>query len=274
MARKGLSVLPNAIAVLAISLGALTITTWSGLADAAAACNPAPKASAPQGSHWYYHLDRTSQRKCWYLAEEGRRTKMAAPRAASLTRNALPSSPAMNSSDEQAPPPAELKPAEKLLDSPAIQAGPMKPDAPSDEQASSSLTSAAQEPSRAQAQQADATVEVQKSTAIDPPPAQPFVLQASVANQPTDVSMGTIKSGLLVFAASFILASLILYAAVAAGARKQVRIVDLNKKLHLRRPTTPVGAIKSQRLAEQDRDDSIDEERLRQFELGWRRQAA
>jgi len=38
-------------------------------ADAARAndCLAAPNASAPQGQHWYYRIDRSSHRKCWYL---------------------------------------------------------------------------------------------------------------------------------------------------------------------------------------------------------------
>lgn len=30
-------------------------------------CLAAPKAAAPQGQHWYYHIDRATRRKCWYL---------------------------------------------------------------------------------------------------------------------------------------------------------------------------------------------------------------
>ncbi len=30
-------------------------------------CVTAPKSPAPQGTHWYYHLDRANQRKCWYV---------------------------------------------------------------------------------------------------------------------------------------------------------------------------------------------------------------
>jgi hypothetical protein len=38
-------------------------------ADSARAndCVTAPNASAPQGQHWYYRIDRSSHRKCWYL---------------------------------------------------------------------------------------------------------------------------------------------------------------------------------------------------------------
>ena len=30
-------------------------------------CLTAPNSPAPQGTHWYYRLDRTNQRKCWYV---------------------------------------------------------------------------------------------------------------------------------------------------------------------------------------------------------------
>lgn len=30
-------------------------------------CLAAPKGAAPQGQHWYYHIDRATRRKCWYL---------------------------------------------------------------------------------------------------------------------------------------------------------------------------------------------------------------
>ena len=30
-------------------------------------CLAQPNSSAPEGNHWYYHTDRATQRKCWYL---------------------------------------------------------------------------------------------------------------------------------------------------------------------------------------------------------------
>jgi hypothetical protein len=33
----------------------------------AADCLTEPKGDAPAGQHWYYHLDRAGDRKCWYL---------------------------------------------------------------------------------------------------------------------------------------------------------------------------------------------------------------
>ena len=34
--------------------------------------SPGRNATAPQGSHWYYRVDRLSHRECWYLGPERR----------------------------------------------------------------------------------------------------------------------------------------------------------------------------------------------------------
>jgi hypothetical protein len=50
-------------------------------------CLAAPKGAAPQGQHWFYRLDRSSKRKCWYLREvdaktaSGTQAATAAPEA-------------------------------------------------------------------------------------------------------------------------------------------------------------------------------------------------
>ena len=35
-------------------------------------CLAGPNAAAPQGSHWYYRVDRVTHRECWYLGPERR----------------------------------------------------------------------------------------------------------------------------------------------------------------------------------------------------------
>jgi len=35
-------------------------------------CLAGPNTAAPQGSHWYYRLDRLTHRQCWYLGPERR----------------------------------------------------------------------------------------------------------------------------------------------------------------------------------------------------------
>src|SRR5271154_3846807 len=53
-----------------------------GDADSARAeddCLTAPNAPAPQGSHWYYHEDRATQRKCWYVRPQSQAAGEVAP---------------------------------------------------------------------------------------------------------------------------------------------------------------------------------------------------
>jgi len=38
-------------------------------------CLSKPNAAAPEGSHWYYRLDRATRRECWYLGPEGRKVR-------------------------------------------------------------------------------------------------------------------------------------------------------------------------------------------------------
>lgn len=46
-------------------------------ARAADDCLSAPNRAPAPGGHWYYHLDRASDRKCWYLVEPPAQTPIA-----------------------------------------------------------------------------------------------------------------------------------------------------------------------------------------------------
>ncbi len=62
----------GALGVSAMMLMALGVGCGNpGYARAEENCLPAPNARAPQGSHWFFHTDRTTQRKCWSLKKEG-----------------------------------------------------------------------------------------------------------------------------------------------------------------------------------------------------------
>ena len=43
--------------------------------SAADDCLTKPNAAAPPGNHWYYRVDRTTHRECWYLGPEGREVR-------------------------------------------------------------------------------------------------------------------------------------------------------------------------------------------------------
>jgi hypothetical protein len=61
--------------VSAIFAGALASAALAGMspnaARAADDCLLAPKAETPDGSHWYYRIERATKRHCWYLRAEG-----------------------------------------------------------------------------------------------------------------------------------------------------------------------------------------------------------
>jgi hypothetical protein len=57
---------------------------------AADECIEKPNAPAPQGSHWYYRIDRATNRQCWYLGAEGAKVRAPAREAATRLRTPLP----------------------------------------------------------------------------------------------------------------------------------------------------------------------------------------
>ena len=61
-----------------VPIAFVAMLLWSGVGVAAPAetaraadCLSAPNSAAPQGSHWYYRLDRATKRKCWYVRALG-----------------------------------------------------------------------------------------------------------------------------------------------------------------------------------------------------------
>jgi hypothetical protein len=56
-------------------------------------CLAAPNSPAPKGSHWHYHLNRTTQQKCWYVRSSEKQPQQAATQTTS-TGAAVPSTSA------------------------------------------------------------------------------------------------------------------------------------------------------------------------------------
>src|SRR5271156_2021604 len=50
--------------------GAPLTTVTHGATTVADDCLSGPKGHAPQGAHWYYRVDRSTKRHCWYLADQ------------------------------------------------------------------------------------------------------------------------------------------------------------------------------------------------------------
>jgi len=112
---------------LAASTVVASAIAFAPASDAAPAenCLKAPHGVAPQGSHWYYRLERPSQRRCWYLAEKGRKAAhrvatRSAPQAEPEDEPATASAPAANVSAA----PAANAPAASVAAQPAASASP------------------------------------------------------------------------------------------------------------------------------------------------------
>ena len=67
----------SAILVSALAGAALAAATHDA-ARAADDCLVAPKGETPEGSHWYYRIERGSKRHCWYLRGEGEKPSQTA----------------------------------------------------------------------------------------------------------------------------------------------------------------------------------------------------
>ena len=67
-------------AIFASLLAGMPLTTVShGAVPAADDCLSKPKGLAPEGSHWYYRIDRASKRHCWYLGDQREKLSRANP---------------------------------------------------------------------------------------------------------------------------------------------------------------------------------------------------
>lgn len=96
-----------------------TLVASSGVGTGAPAntvaggCLSAPNSPAPAGEHWYYHIDRAKQRKCWYLRTQTARQTDAAPASEVV--------PARHSVFTKPPARSAGAPAQARADSAAIQ---------------------------------------------------------------------------------------------------------------------------------------------------------
>jgi hypothetical protein len=71
-------------AILATCLATICLTVQAS--RAAEDCLSKPNAPSPQGTHWYYRVDRATHRECWYLGAEGTKVRVHVRQAASPVR--------------------------------------------------------------------------------------------------------------------------------------------------------------------------------------------
>jgi len=106
MQQQKRSIVPGMAAAL-ITAFAVTLPA-GGPARAADDCIATPNAPAPQGNHWYYHVDRDTHRTCWYLGAQGQRVHHA---TAKIAPPAEPAPQAREIVADQAASPAQAQPS-------------------------------------------------------------------------------------------------------------------------------------------------------------------
>jgi hypothetical protein len=115
----------------AVSQNAPSQPAAASTANAAGDCLASPKGTAPEGQHWYYRVERSTKRQCWYLRAEGGKTATttqtanAAPEpdspAPQSVQDARAEYIAPRSAAQNAQPAAAPQPASSTADSNAQQ---------------------------------------------------------------------------------------------------------------------------------------------------------
>ncbi len=118
------------ISSIAIVAGLLAAGIAVGLrANSARAddCLVEPNAPAPEGSHWYYHMDRTKQRKCWYLRAPDQPAQQVAAHAVSDAAPDAHTTPLVQATTASAVAPIPISPNDIHQSSPHIKMLATKP---------------------------------------------------------------------------------------------------------------------------------------------------
>src|SRR5215831_4461752 len=100
-----------------LAASVITISASMTTSRAADECLRGPNGTSPAGSHWYYRVDRSTGRHCWYLGAEGRGVRSVSERTSQQTRKRVEqhsrtSQPAAQPAETRpaAPPPAQPVP--------------------------------------------------------------------------------------------------------------------------------------------------------------------
>ncbi|MFT4117315.1 hypothetical protein [Bradyrhizobium sp.] len=222
----------------AVSQNAPTAATAPTAANSTGDCLASPKGIAPQGQHWYYRLERSTKRQCWYLRAEGAKATQStqATAAAPDTDSTAPQT-VQNAHAEYIAPQTGAAASRPNMATPAPAAAPataQQPPGTSDGKAQqtdlgarwpdTSTTAAlpAPQPAPAPAPAAtDAQPSAQQAPAVPAPPAQ------AAADAPVDKPTGSLQMLLLVVVGALAIAGLIASIIYRfAGSRVQVQAND------------------------------------------------
>ena len=102
--------------ILFVPLATVLVTAQTSLAEPAAdECKTKPGPSAPPGSHWYYRVNRTDQRHCWFLGPEGAKVRSQAREEPSRVSSPTQTARRENAFGTAHVIPAPLEPAQRTL---------------------------------------------------------------------------------------------------------------------------------------------------------------
>jgi len=201
-------------------------------ANAASDCLASPKGVAPQGQHWFYRLERSTKRQCWYLRAEGGKDSAKTTQSAQAATDTT-------TADTSAPQQRSVQDARAEYLTPQSTAAPAvlaqaKP-APTQQAASPTADSNAQQPAIA-ARWPDATAtspapqpEPAPVTAVAQPSAKPAKAPVALAAAeiPADKPTGSLQTLLLVIVGALALAGLLASVIYRfAGGRVRVQAGD------------------------------------------------
>ena len=195
--------------VVASVLAGIPLATIShGATPAADDCLSGPKDPAPNGSHWYYRIDHTTKRNCWYLKGE------------KLSQNAAPNSSTAETTTQRsiADAHAEL-PAQAAIEAPKRGNG-LAPAAdatiatPAAETQRSAVASRWPEQSGTSSSTVSPSTAANSGVAAPPdsdatPPAAPAAVALAAADSSPEKQPGSIQTLLLVILGALALAGLI-----------------------------------------------------------------
>ena len=182
-------------------------------ANAASDCLTSPKSTAPEGQHWYYRVERSTKRQCWYLRAEGGKTATT-----TQTANAAP--------QPDSPPPHSVQDARAEYIAPqsgaaqpaaALQAPSTNADSNAQQPAvaarwpDGSMAAAAPAPQPAAAPTtSDARPSAKPAASLAQSPAQsPAPVPLAAAEAPADKPTGSVQMLLLVIGGALALAGLL-----------------------------------------------------------------
>ena len=233
-----------------IVAGASFTTVSHSASETADSCLSGPKGPPPEGGHWYYHIDRVTKRRCWYVGDEKQKvsrsaTETSKPAANSVSppNNASAQSSIANARAELPLPQTRIEPETSVFAAPRTAAKVVDATSPENDQSANADDATARgsvfgsrwpelagvsSPARPAPSTANSQVTVPPNSEAAPPPA-PTTVALAAADVSSAKPSGSILQVLIAIAGALSLATLIASAIYRFGgerraARRTIRV--------------------------------------------------